>query len=84
MSWPPFGGSRILVTPCCTGRTAPLADLPRLPARAALQRPPFPSSAVPPPLLSNAQQQRYLCYIWDGWQIATVYEKRELDNDGLS
>ena len=36
-----------------------------------------------PPLLSNARQERYLCYIWDGWQIAAVYEKRELDNDGL-
>ena len=37
-----------------------------------------------PPLLSNARQERHLCYVWDGRQIATVYEKRELDNDGLS
>ena len=37
-----------------------------------------------PPLLSNARQERHLCCIWDGRQIATVYEKREFDNDGLS
>ena len=36
-----------------------------------------------PPLLSNGRQERHLCYIWDGRQIVTVYEKRELDNDGL-
>ena len=32
-----------------------------------------------PPLLSNVRQERHLCYVWDGRQIATVYEKRELD-----
>ena len=37
-----------------------------------------------PPLLSNARQERHLCYIWDGEQIATVYEKRELNKDGSS
>lgn len=31
-----------------------------------------------PPLLSNARQQRHLCSVWDGHQVATVYEKREL------
>lgn len=35
-----------------------------------------------PPLLSNARQERHLCYIWNGQQIETVYEKRELDDDG--
>ena len=37
-----------------------------------------------PPLLSNVRQERHLCYLWDGREIAAVYEKRELDNDGLS
>lgn len=32
-----------------------------------------------PRLLSNARQERHLCYVWDGRQIATVYEKRALD-----
>lgn len=32
-----------------------------------------------PPPLSNARQERHLCYVWDGFKIATVYEKRELD-----
>ena len=36
-----------------------------------------------PPLLSNARQERHLCYVWDGRQIATIYEKREFDDDGL-
>jgi hypothetical protein len=31
-----------------------------------------------PPLLSNARQERHLCYVWDGARITTVYEKREL------
>jgi hypothetical protein len=31
-----------------------------------------------PPLLSNARQERHLCYVWDGQRIATLYEKREL------
>lgn len=35
-----------------------------------------------PPLLSNARQERHLCYLWDGRRIVTVYEKRELDSDG--
>ena len=37
-----------------------------------------------PSLLSNARQERHLCYIWDGEQIATVYEKREFNKDGSS
>ncbi len=37
-----------------------------------------------PPLLSNVRQERHLCYIWDGRQIAAVYEKRELDRNELS
>ena len=37
-----------------------------------------------PPLLSNVPQERHLCYVWDGRRITTVYEKRELDDDGLS
>ena len=37
-----------------------------------------------PPLLSNVRQERHLCYRWDGRQIATVYEKRELGGDGSS
>ncbi|MDE0063375.1 MAG: RES family NAD+ phosphorylase [Gammaproteobacteria bacterium] len=32
-----------------------------------------------PPLLSNVRQERHLCYVWDGRQIAGVYEKREFD-----
>lgn len=31
-----------------------------------------------PLLLSNARQERHLCYVWDGKRIASVYEKREL------
>ena len=31
-----------------------------------------------PPLLSNARQERHLCYVWDGEAISSVYEKREL------
>lgn len=31
-----------------------------------------------PPALSNARQERHLCYVWDGRTIAAVYEKREL------
>jgi hypothetical protein len=26
--------------------------------------------------LSNVRQERHLCYIWDGWTISLVYEKR--------
>jgi hypothetical protein len=32
-----------------------------------------------PRLLSDARQERHLCYVWDGRRIATVYEKRDLD-----
>lgn len=31
-----------------------------------------------PPLLSNARQERHLCYVWDGSRITTVYEKSEI------
>ena len=37
-----------------------------------------------PPLLSNARQERHLCYVWNGLQIVTVYEKREFGDDGES
>ena len=30
------------------------------------------------------KQERHLCYVWNGLQIATVYDKREFGNDGLS
>lgn len=29
-----------------------------------------------PPVLSNVRQGKHLCYVWDGQQIAMVYEKR--------
>lgn len=35
-----------------------------------------------PRLLSNCRQERHLCYVWDGQKIASVYEKRELSNEG--
>lgn len=35
-------------------------------------------------LLSNVRQERHLCYVWDGLQITAVYEKRELDGEGIS
>ena len=31
-----------------------------------------------PLLLSNCRQERHLCYVWDGRQIETVYEKSSL------
>ncbi len=31
-----------------------------------------------PPLLSNARQERHLCYVWNGHAVETVYEKREI------
>ena len=37
-----------------------------------------------PPLLSNARQERHLCYVWNGQEIETVYEKREFDSDSQS
>lgn len=33
-----------------------------------------------PRLLSNARQERHLCFVWDGSKVASVYEKRELGN----
>ena len=36
-----------------------------------------------PPLLSNARQERHLCYVWNGQQIVMVYEKREFGNKGI-
>jgi len=33
-----------------------------------------------PPLLSNARQERHLCYVWNGAKIGDVYEKRALSN----
>ncbi|MCY4190887.1 MAG: RES family NAD+ phosphorylase [Rhodospirillaceae bacterium] len=35
-----------------------------------------------PPLLSNARQERHLCYVWNGKKVETVYEKREIGEDG--
>ena len=35
-----------------------------------------------PPLLSNARQERHLCYVWNGQEIETVYEKREIGDGG--
>ena len=37
-----------------------------------------------PPLLSNARQERHLCYVWNGQEIETVYEKREIGDDARS
>ena len=31
-----------------------------------------------PRLLSHCQQERHLCYVWDGVSISMIYEKREL------
>ena len=36
-----------------------------------------------PPILSNARQERHLCYKWNGREIVTIYEKRELGDDAL-
>ena len=35
-----------------------------------------------PLLLSNCRQERHLCYVWDGRQIDSVYEKRALEGGG--
>lgn len=35
-----------------------------------------------PPLLSNARQERHLCYVWNGRQIVTMYEKRQHGGGG--
>lgn len=32
-----------------------------------------------PRLLAGARQERYLCYVWDGERIATVYEKKPVE-----
>ena len=37
-----------------------------------------------PPLLSNARQERHLCYVWNGQNVETVYEKREIGDEGQS
>ncbi len=37
-----------------------------------------------PPLLSNARQERHLCYVWNGQKVETVYEKREIGDDNQS
>ncbi len=34
-----------------------------------------------PRLLFNARQERHLCYVWNGQEIETVYEKREFSDD---
>ena len=36
-------------------------------------------AAFRPRLLSNARQERHLCYVWDGQRITTVYEKMTLE-----
>ncbi len=36
-----------------------------------------------PPVLSNGRQERHLCYVWDGNEISTVYEKRDFSSNGL-
>ena len=33
-----------------------------------------------PTVLSNARQERHLCYVWDGQKISTIYEKRIFPN----
>ena len=35
-----------------------------------------------PPILSNARQERHLCYVWNGRQIDAIYEKREYGGGG--
>lgn len=37
------------------------------------------AAAFRPRLLSKCRQERHLCYVWDGKQIAAIYEKRPLD-----
>lgn len=39
------------------------------------------AAAFRPRLLSNCRQERHLCYVWDGRQIGTVYEKRALGGE---
>lgn len=37
------------------------------------------AAAFRPRLLSNARQDRHLCYVWDEQRITTVYEKKTLE-----
>ena len=37
-----------------------------------------------PPLLSNARQERHLCYVWNRQKVVAVYEKRELGDEDTS
>lgn len=37
-----------------------------------------------PSLLSNVRHVRNLCYVWDGAQIAKIYEKLEIEQDELA
>ena len=34
-----------------------------------------------PRLLSNARQERHLCYVWNGQKVETIYEKREIGDN---
>ncbi len=34
-----------------------------------------------PTLLSNARQERHLCYVWNGQEIETVYRKSRVGDD---
>lgn len=34
-------------------------------------------------ILSNARQERHLCYVWDGVHIASIYEKRKFNSGRL-
>lgn len=36
-------------------------------------------AAFRPRLLSNCRQERHLCYVWNGGEVATVYEKKNLE-----
>ena len=34
-----------------------------------------------PSLLSDARQERHLCYVWNGQEVEAVYEKREIGDE---
>ena len=34
-----------------------------------------------PPFLSNARQERHLCYVWNGREVESVYEKRDIGDE---
>ena len=34
------------------------------------------AAVVRPRLLAKCRQERHLCYVWNGREIATVYEKK--------